>query len=133
MNFFGFEDERRRPALKDWKAPLHKLQGGRCMYCGVRLRVGDGQVDHKTPFSRGGKETPRNLQLLCGPCNTRKGDLTHAEFRRRFKDILPATLPPARSIPLAKFEAIAKAVSARKARTAKRRRENDPFGFGFGF
>ena len=122
---FFYEEERRRTSLKDWKPLLHKDQKGKCMYCGVKLRLGDGQVDHKKPFSRGGKETPKNLQLLCPPCNTRKGDLTDAQFRTRFKAVLPATLPPSREIPLAKFEAIAKTVAAKKAKAAKRRREND--------
>jgi hypothetical protein len=100
------------------------------MYCGVKLRLGDGEVDHKNkPFSRGGKETPSNMQLLCKPCNGRKGDLTDAQFRRRFKDVLPLKLPPARAIPLSKFEAVAKKVSANKAKAAKKRRESDPFAF----
>ena len=133
MIFFYEEEGRRRPNLKDWKPLLHKEQRGKCMYCGTKLRVGDGQVDHKKPFSRGGKETPKNLQLLCAPCNTRKGDLTDGEFRKRFKAILPATLPPSRPIPLPKFEAVAKQVATRKAKAAKRRRDDDnPFG-GFFF
>ena len=78
------------------------------------------------PHSRGGKETPRNIQLLCALCNTRKGALTDGEFRKRFKAVLPATLPPAKAIPLAKFEAVAKSVATRKAKVAKNRREYDP-------
>ena len=99
------------------------------MYCGVKLREGDGQGDHKMPHSRGGKETPRNMQLLCAPCNTRKGALTDGEFRKRFKAVLPATLPPAKAIPRAKFEGVAKSVATRKAKVAKKRREYDPCGF----
>ena len=129
-DFFGTGGGRRRPSLKDWKEPLHKMQKGKCMYCGVKIREGDGEVDHKNrAFSRGGKETPKNMQLLCAPCNRRKGDLTDAQFRKRFAAILPATLPPARPIQLAKFEAIAKGVAERKAKAAKKRRESDPFGF----
>ncbi len=99
------------------------------MYCGVKIRQGDGQVDHKKPFADGGKETPANMQLLCGPCNTRKGKLTDAEFKRRFKSILPSKLPPAKSIPLSKFDAVAKNVADRKAKVAKKRREQDPLSF----
>ena len=122
---------RKRASLKDWKPPLHKVQKGKCMYCGVKLREGDGHVDHKRPFSRDGGENPKNMQLLCGPCNTRKGALTDAEFRRRFKSVLSANkdAPPAREIPLSKFEAVAKEVAVKKAKTAKKRRESDPFGF----
>ena len=130
-DFFGAGGGRKRPSLKDWKEPLHKLQNGKCMYCGVKLRRGEGEVDHKNrAFSRGGKETPKNMQLLCAPCNRRKGDLTDAQFRKRFASILPATSsPPVRAVPLSKFEAVAKEVAAKKAKTAQKRRERDPFRF----
>ena len=120
---------RGRPSLKPWSEMLHKTQGGKCMYCGHKLRKGDGTVDHKMPFSRGGKETPKNMQLLCAQCNTRKGNLSDGEFKRRFKSVLPTKLPPAKAIPLSKFEAVAKTVAGRKAKVAKKRRENDPFRF----
>ena len=126
MIFFE-EPQRKRVSLKDERAVLHKLQNGKCMYCGVKIREGDGQVDHKMPHSRGGKDRIKNLQLLCAPCNGRKRDLTDAQFRRRYKTVLPATLPPTRAIPLAKFEAVAKQVAAKNAKTAKKRREADPF------
>ena len=118
----------KRASLKDWKVLLHTQQKGKCQYCGTRLCAGDGHVDHKLPFSRGGKETPKNMQLLCGPCNTRKGALTDGEFRKRFKSVLPATLPPSKEIPLSAFGAIAKKVSTQKAKAAKKRRDDDPFG-----
>ena len=124
-----FGGGRSRPSLKQWRELLHKTQGGKCMYCGHKIREGDGAVDHKMPFSRGGKETPKNMQLLCAPCNTRKGDLSDGEFKRRFKSVLPAKLPPIKVIPLSKFEAVAKTVADRKAKAAKTRRDNDPFGF----
>ena len=72
------------------------------------------------------------MQLLCGPCNTRKGALTDAQFRKRFAEVLPKTLPPTKAIPLKKFEDVAKTVAKRKSQTAKKRREQDqqnPFGF----
>ena len=129
MDFFG--GGRSRVSLKDWKALLHETQKGKCMYCGVKLRKGDGTVDHKNPHSRGGKETPKNMQLTCQPCNSRKGSLTDGEFRRKFKSVLPAKLPPAKPIPLSKFEAVAKTIATRKAKVARRRREEDPFGFNW--
>ena len=46
-----------RPSLKDWEGPLHTMQKDKRMYCGMKLREGDGEVDHKPPaFSRGGEE-----------------------------------------------------------------------------
>lgn len=38
-------------------------------------------VDHKTPLIRGGSNWPRNLQLLCPPCNDAKGVMTMQEWR----------------------------------------------------
>ena len=36
--------------------------------------------DHIMPLSLGGNSTPRNLQMICGRCNTRKGPLTDKSF-----------------------------------------------------
>lgn len=57
---------------------LFKKQHGRCL-CGFNLKLGY-QVDHKTPLSRGGSNWPRNLQLLCTPCNNQKGTKTQKEW-----------------------------------------------------
>lgn len=52
--------------------------GASCRYCrdsGVRLTI-----DHLTPISRGGTNDPANLGVACGPCNSRKGTKTEAEY-----------------------------------------------------
>lgn len=43
---------------------------GRCVECRNQERL---EFDHVIPVSRGGSSTARNLQLLCEPCNRRKG------------------------------------------------------------
>jgi hypothetical protein len=53
---------RRRVLLRD---------GGRCQHCGSYK---DPQIDHIIPWSRGGTHDASNLQVLCGPCNRRKGN-----------------------------------------------------------
>ncbi|WP_424139356.1 HNH endonuclease [Roseomonas chloroacetimidivorans] len=50
---------------------IRAAQRGRCGVCRRQLR-GRGQIDHITPLARGGSNEPRNLQLLCRPCNSNK-------------------------------------------------------------
>jgi 5-methylcytosine-specific restriction endonuclease McrA len=41
-----------------------------CRWCGSQDEL---EIDHVIPFSRGGACTVENAQVLCGPCNRRKG------------------------------------------------------------
>lgn len=42
-----------------------------CQYCGSKY---DLHIDHIYPFSRGGGNSPDNLQVLCSKCNLEKSD-----------------------------------------------------------
>lgn len=53
-------------------------QDAKCPYCHCPLLK--YHIDHKTPVSRGGTNSERNLQLLCPTCNMRKSDRTHEEY-----------------------------------------------------
>jgi len=44
---------------------------GKCAFCGSKELL---EYDHIVPYSRGGKSTVRNLQLLCRECNRRKSN-----------------------------------------------------------
>lgn len=44
--------------------------GGACQACGSRTEM---QYDHIIPVAHGGGSTEANVQILCGPCNRRKG------------------------------------------------------------
>ena len=52
----------------------HKVllrSGGRCVQCGT---MDDLQYDHIHPWSKGGRTTFENLQMLCRSCNAKKRD-----------------------------------------------------------
>jgi 5-methylcytosine-specific restriction endonuclease McrA len=55
----------------DIKEILFRLQRGRCACCGLPLGS-DFHLDHKQPITKGGTNTPHNLQLLRKKCNLRK-------------------------------------------------------------
>ncbi|MYD35568.1 MAG: HNH endonuclease [Dehalococcoidia bacterium] len=128
MIFGDFGGGRTRKSFgKKEREALFLSQGGRCMYCGKKEReVTYFDVDHKTPFSRNGRDTFANLQLLCRPCNTRKGDMTDGEFRKAYglTAASKAKNPPTKVIPQSYFEKISKSRAAKKKRST-RSRTND--------
>ena len=78
---------RKRRKLKREAAGFHTItdiralflkQRGIC-FCGDDLGT-SYHVDHKKPLSRGGSDWPKNLQLLCPPCNHSKHNKTMTEW-----------------------------------------------------
>ena len=53
---------------------LYGMQGGDCAGCGVHFKANNLTVDHIIARTRGGTDHIDNLQLLCGHCNSVKGD-----------------------------------------------------------
>ncbi len=62
-------DECRAPISEDVKAFVWRRDGGKCVKCGSQEKL---EFDHIIPFSKGGSDTERNLQLLCEKCNRSK-------------------------------------------------------------
>lgn len=58
-----------------------KLQ---CAYCGFKDEL---EVDHILPLSRGGKDEPNNLQMLCKRCNRTKDNQIHLRPKKVWKKI----------------------------------------------
>ena len=56
------------------KRTAYEKQGHRCAHCGEVFPIESLQADHVLAWSKGGKTTPDNLQLLCAKCNNSKSD-----------------------------------------------------------
>ena len=82
---------KRVPWPKGLRQELMRRQGNRCVYCGCRLAVYNCEIDHMDPVIRGGSNDKDNLQVLCRPCNMRKGPQTDQEFRKRYARLVPRT------------------------------------------
>jgi len=60
---------RREPIPERVRHEVWRRDGGQCVDCGSRERL---EFDHIVPFSKGGSNTTRNLELLCEVCNRKK-------------------------------------------------------------
>lgn len=63
--------KRKRTISQDVKDRVWNRDGGKCVQCGSNENL---EFDHIIPFSKGGANTYRNIQLLCQPCNRSKSD-----------------------------------------------------------
>ena len=88
------------------KRGLAQIQGYKCMFCRVRRKLPNFQIDHVTPVVRGGSNKTANLQLLCVPCKQRKSIQTNEEvhtlYRKALQGVTPGR-PPRTPIPRARL------------------------------
>jgi hypothetical protein len=61
---------KRQTISQDVKTAVWQRDQSRCVECESQVSL---EFDHIIPFSMGGSNTVRNLQLLCESCNRRKG------------------------------------------------------------
>ena len=66
------------PSYRTHRHQLFGKQEGRCGGCRVVFPFRNFTIDHVVPQSQGGSGHFDNLQLLCGACNSVKGDRDHA-------------------------------------------------------
>ncbi len=73
---FSYDEEddkpkRSRRISQSVKDKVWNRDGGKCVLCGSNENI---EFDHIVPFSKGGANTYRNIQILCESCNRRKSD-----------------------------------------------------------
>ncbi len=73
------------PNYRTHKHTLYGKQEGFCNGCGMHFPFRNMTVDHIIPRSQGGTDHEENLQLLCGACNSTKGQGTQAKLIARLK------------------------------------------------
>ena len=57
------------------KSMMYSKQNGICPICGKHYEIEEMEGDHIIPWSKGGKTTIDNLQMLCKKCNREKGNI----------------------------------------------------------
>ena len=97
----------RIPWRQGLKRELMSRQNNTCVYCGHRRTARLLEIDHIFPVVRGGSNDKSNLQVICRPCNMRKGIQSDEEFRARYSRLVPSKrmTPPRRRIAQHEFNA----------------------------
>ena len=91
---FGVKDQsafRNLSQSELWRFKTHKhvrfgMQEGKCAGCQVPFHFRNMTVDHIVAKSKGGTDDANNLQLLCGACNSMKGNGTQAQLIQTLKN-----------------------------------------------
>ena len=71
---------------QDHKPFLYGKQEGNCAGCGTHFEYKNLTVDRIIPENKGGQNNVENVQLLCGYCNSVKGDREMAYLRAKLKE-----------------------------------------------
>ena len=79
-------EQRKLPHYRVHRHTLYGKQEGYCNGCERHFEIRNLTVDHIVAQSRGGTDHIENLQLLCGACNSMKGQRSQEYLKQRLQD-----------------------------------------------
>lgn len=78
---FTEESRTRRGSIpKSMRNDIYRRDNFTCQFCQAKFDRKDLTIDHLIPLALGGLDEVTNYVTCCGPCNSRKSDLSLAEF-----------------------------------------------------
>ncbi|MDE0243367.1 MAG: DNA methyltransferase [Candidatus Kaiserbacteria bacterium] len=80
-------DKNQKETRSEMRQRLYVEQDKMCNGCFWPIQLHILNDDHITPQSHGGQDVPENIQLLCGTCNSIKGDKDMAYLHARLKEL----------------------------------------------
>lgn len=75
----------RKRLTKQERRIVYDKTGGRCAYCGCKLKISEMQVDHRISLHNHGSDEMDNLVPSCHECNYYKGGCNPDGFRKKLK------------------------------------------------
>ena len=80
LNYFVNAKKKNRVFNSPTKRNIFIRDEYTCQYCGIKVSLTTGTLDHVQPLSRGGPNTIGNIVCACKKCNNNKADMTAKEF-----------------------------------------------------
>lgn len=78
---------KRRKITKAQRLSVYNRYGGKCAYCGKKIRYDEMQVDHIKPLYLGGADDESNWAPACRMCNYYKSTKMIAVFREELEKL----------------------------------------------